>query len=346
MFFRLASGGQYEDPDFEVSDEIKKLIPSNVELVYWVYHRFDKEFYNGMLRAHNRIKPNSWFAGGIWTWSGFSPLNSVSINASKAALDACKETGIKDVFFTMWGDDSAECSKFSALPALFYVSEYAKGNTDERCIKEKFFDKYGIPFDKFMLTELDAGDRERTNVSKYVFYNDLFNGRVDSLIGESTSKEFKLLSRRLASLQNDENWGYVFKTLKTLCDVVALKADMGKRIRRAYNNGCKEEMKLVIDDCRKLKRLMKKFYDAFRIQWFKENKGHGFDVQNIRIGGMISRVEHCIMRLEDYIDGRISHIEEIDTPVLDYYGKGTDYEEGKHYINSFKMNYTANRLSW
>ena len=121
---------------------------------------------------------------------------------------------------------------------------------------------------------------------------------------------------------------------------------MGKRIRKAYSNGDKGEMKIIITDCKKLRRLMQKFYDAFRIQWFKENKGHGFDVHNIRIGGMISRVEHCIMRLEDYAAGNISHIEEIDTPVLDYYGKGTDYVEGKHYINGFKKNYTANRLSW
>ena len=147
-------------------------------------------------------------------------------------------------------------------------------------------------------------------------------------------------------MQNDENFGYVFKTLKALCDVAALKADMGKRIRNAYTEGNKEEMKIIIADCKKLKKLMKKFYDAFRLQWFKENKGHGFDVQNIRIGGMISRVEHCIMRLEDYVSGKISAIEEIDTPVLDYYGRGTDYVEGKHYINTFKKNYTANRLSW
>ena len=61
---------------------------------------------------------------------------------------------------------------------------------------------------------------------------------------------------------------------------------------------------------------------------------------------MICRVENCTRRIEDYVSGKLPCIEEIELPVLDYYGNGTDYKQGKHYINSFKKTFTANRLTW
>ena len=39
------------------------------------------------------------------------------------------------------------------------------------------------------------------------------------------------------------------------------------------------------------------FYDAYRTQWFSENKPHGFDIQDIRLGGVVRRIEHCKTKL-------------------------------------------------
>ena len=121
MFFRIASNGQYYNSDFEVSDDIKALIPDNVELVYWDYYSKDKNHYDKMLNAHNKLKEGTWFAGGAWTWIGFAPNNKFSIETTKAALYGCKKNNINNIFFTLWGDDSCECSKFACIPTLFYI---------------------------------------------------------------------------------------------------------------------------------------------------------------------------------------------------------------------------------
>jgi bifunctional ADP-heptose synthase (sugar kinase/adenylyltransferase) len=160
---------------------------------------------------------------------------------------------------------------------------------------------------------LDLTDNGRcVNPSKYVLYNDLFNGLMDKTITDDLADEHKALSRKLSLLTKDENYGYLFETMKALCDVVALKADLGIRIRKAYDAKNIDELKLVISDCKKLKKLMEVFYDRYEKQWMTENKAVGFDVQDIRIGGMIARVAHCTKRLEKFVNGEIPNIDELE----------------------------------
>lgn len=345
MFFRIASNGDYHNADFEVTDDIKKLIPENVDLVYWDYYFDNKTHYDHMLNVHNKIKDNTWFAGGVWLWEGFAPYNRISINRTEAALYGCEKHNVQDVFFTLWGDDGNECSRFATLPALFYISELAKGNKNVKSIKEKFKEKYGIEFDQFMLLDLTTKDKE-TNPSKYIFYNDLFNRRLDSVIKDETGREFKTLSKKLALLGKDEKFGYLFNTMSKLCKVVSIKADMGKRIHTAYIQKDMESIGELIKECKKLIKAMKSFYEAYKEQWMLENKGHGFDVQDIRIGGMIARTEHCADRLADFVNGKIDKIEELEGESLDYFGRGTDYIQEDVSLNSFKSIFTANVLSW
>lgn len=343
MFFRIASGGEYYNTEFEVSDEVKSLIPDNVELAYWDYYSKDKKHYNDMLRAHKKIKDEIWFAGGIWTWSGFAPYNKFSIDATKAALDGCNKNGIENIVFALWGDDTSECSKFATIPALFYIAEMAKGNKSATSIKEKFKEKFGISFDRFMLLDLTSKG-ERINPSKYVFYNDLFNGRMDTVITDTLKDEHKALSRKLALLKDNEQWGYLFRTQKALCDVVALKADLGIRIRSAYNEKNIDELKNIIADCKKVKKLMEIFYKNYEQQWMRENKGHGFDIQDIRVGGMIARVNHCTERLQQFVDGKIEKIEELEGTLLDFFGRGTNYVKEDKQLADFKYIYSSNML--
>ena len=49
-----------------------------------------------------------------------------------------------------------------------------------------------------------------------------------------------------------------------------------------------------------------------------DNKTSGFDVQDIRIGGVIRRLGACKRRLLDYADGKIDRIEELEGDVLPY----------------------------
>lgn len=345
MFFRLATNGNYYDADISVPEEIKALIPDNVKLCYWDYYHQESDHYKAMLRAHDKIKKGTWFAGGFWTWNGFAPLNDFSIKATKAAVSQCLAADIEDVFFTLWGDDTAECSKFAVLPSMFFAAEYAKGNRNMKSIKEKFKKQFGISFDAFMTLDLGCKDG-LVNPSKYLLYNDLFSGKMDCRIKENAAAEFTSLARKLSRYAKNERWGYLFKTLSCLCRVAALKADLSFRIRPAYHSPNPEELAAVITDCKVLLRRMKEFYSAFEEQWMRENKPQGFDVQDIRLGGMIVRTEHCIKRLEAFAAGKLEKLEELEEAPLEYYGNGTEPVREDTTLNSFKKIFTTNILTW
>jgi hypothetical protein len=55
---------------------------------------------------------------------------------------------------------------------------------------------------------------------------------------------------------------------------------------------------------------------AFEKQWMKENKAAGFEVQHIRLGGLLMRTAACRRRLLDFAKGNIDRIEELEGELL------------------------------
>ena len=346
MFFRLAAGGNYYNSNAGIDSEIKKQIPDNVQLIYWDYYSTDKKHYDKMLTAHEKIKDDTWFAGGLWTWTGFAPHNGFSMKATAAALKSCREHGVQDVFLTMWGDNGGECSRFSLLPSLFYASEIAKGNMNKADIKAKFKEKFGIAFDRFLLLDLPrtpGGDANNYYDSeKYLLYNDCFTGLLDSTLAGGENEQYAKCARRLGLLKNDPEWGYLFETEQALCEALAIKAELGVKTREVYKSRDKEALKALIADYKKLSKKLELFYRAYKKQWFTENKPHGFDVQDIRLGGLMTRVKSCTERLQELYDGKIDVIEELEETQLDFHGGGENYRHAPAVCNGWGYTVTAN----
>lgn len=346
MFFRLAAGGEYYASDAKIDASVGAQIPENVRLIYWDYYSTDKKHYDKMISAHQRLKEDVVFAGGFWTWIGFAPHNGYSIKATTMALKSCLENGVGDVFFTMWGDNGAECSKFAMLPTLFYAAELAKGNKNKADIKAKFKEKYGIDFDRFMLLDLigtpGGTANEPLNAEKYLLYNDCFTGLADSTISGGENEQYAKCARRLGLLKKDENWGYLFAAAQALCEVLAIKAELGVKTRQVYESKDKDALKALIGEYRKLSKKLDTFYKLYKKQWFNDNKPHGFDIQDIRLGGLMTRIESCAERLQDLYEGKIEVIEELEEKQLDLAGNGEVFEQKHKYFNNWGATVTAN----
>lgn len=333
MFFRLLQPsilGDYYDSETVMPDKVSALIPDNVNLIYWDYYSRNQDRYDRNIRSHAAIKENIWFAGGLWSWTGFVPHNRFSIDATGAAFHACIENGVKDVFLTIWGDDGAECSNFSLLPSLYYASEIAKGNNDMDRIKAGFEKKYGIRFDDFMLLDLVGTPHETYKISnpdRYMLFNDCFAGIFDSTIEEEgRAQTYTTCAEQLKALENNEEFGYLFATMSSLCDVLAIKYELGAQTRKAYHAKDMEALKQITEKYSSLLVLLEHFYNCFRTQWFAENKPNGFELHDIRLGGLMQRIKHCRDRLNAYIAGDLDTISELNEPLLDAFGNGTEFE--------------------
>lgn len=343
MFFRLLGNDYYGNENIEIPDSVKKMIPDNVDLVYWDYYSKEKTDYDKRIKAHSAVKDNIWFAGGLWTWSGFAPHNKFSMQTTKAALTSCFEHGIENIFLTMWGDNGAECSKFSVLPSLFYASELIKGNDDINLIKQKFAEKYKIGFDEFTALDLPLtpnGSEAIVNSDKYLFYNDCFMGLFDRNIAENDGADFGKMAKVLEGVPANE-YTYLFEAEAALCRVLEKKCNLGINTRKAYKENDISALKRLVKEYEDVISLTEKFYELYEKQWMIENKPHGFDVQDIRIGGNIKRMTHCKDMLLHFINGELSRIEELEDEPLDIRNR----ENGTHLeFNSWSHSVTANLL--
>lgn len=337
MFYRIANGGDYYAANSKFDTTIKEKIPENLTLVYWDYYNLDKKIYDGMIKGHKQLSEKIIFGGGAWKWSGFAPHNYFSLKATKPAVRACKDGKIKDLFMTMWGDNGGECSSYAVLPTLCYAACIAQDITKMSDIKEKFYEWVGVKYDDFMLLDTpniiestikdnNGGRPQVVNPSKYFLYADCFMSIFQNAEKAEYCEKYTAIARKLkyASKRAGE-YAYLFDTLASLCDLLSVKVNICTRTRDAYASGNKEQLDIVITDYKKMIKLTKTFIDTFRKQWFIENKPHGFDVQDIRLGGLVGRMQACLERLIKYRDGVITSIPELEEKIVPITDKVINY---------------------
>lgn len=322
MFFRLAFHGEYYGNEV---DELKKIqIPENLELGYWDYYSIDPSHYDDMLKRHKLLTDRIAFIGSAWKWTGFIPHNRYSINNGKAALAACKNQKIKSVTITCWGDDGAEASVFSVLPTLY---ENARIAYESEMQYRAFELLTGHSMEEFfVLDEVNPYIEDGTvhnNASKYLLYNDPFIGIFDSVVPNNITDYFRKTSRKLEQIckeKSETEFSYLFETAWNLCQVLEIKADLGNRIKEAYDQDETQILKkLAQEELPELIEKLEIFYKRFRNQWYQENKSFGFEVQTVRLGGLIQRVKDVKQILEAYLCGMCSMIEILEEERLPFH---------------------------
>lgn len=332
MFFRLASGGEYYDPESPIRADIVSLIPEDLKLVYWDYYTEDRAKYEGMMKKHKQLSDNIVFAGGAWKWMGFTPNNAFSRHIGMMAHESCVESGIRETLVTAWGDNGAECSFFAVLPTLQLWAELCYKNTgDEAVLQERFATCAGGDYADFMSLDLanlvpdnPAPGRSmgnQVNPSKYLLYQDVLYGLFDKHVLPEAYKEHYGRSAALLTAAADRNpeWRSLFETQSALCRLLELKASAGIEIREAYHRDDKEALgnfaKTLLPE---LKERILTFIKAYKTQWMQENKIFGLDVFDLRMGGLLQRIETAIVRLNQYVRGEVTRLEELDEPILSF----------------------------
>lgn len=343
MFTRAAYGEN--ETEFDRAEEVKKEVPENVTLVCWDYYHTDEAYFLNKIERYRKLSDRVNFAGGAWTWLGFCPNNDYSVKEIEAAVRACRKQGVKEVYFTMWGDNGGECSPFAVLPALVCGAEFARGNFDMTSIKKRFREVVHEEFDLFCA--LDLPDKiystekpDCCDPSKVLLYTDVFAGIYDKCVRENTAKPYyEALSDRLKAGENGE-WGYLFRTVRALCDVLAVKFELGVVTRKLYRAGDKTALAALANGAyTELLNRLEVFYEVYEACWAAEKKPHGFDVQDARLGGLIRRIAHCKRRLLDYADGKTQSIPELEEEILNPFG--VQKPEGIAY-NYYGALYTVN----
>jgi hypothetical protein len=309
----------YKEVDISVEDKAK--VPKQVSLVYWNYYSGDVEKYRTDIDKHLQFDREVWFAGGAWKWHGFHAGNQKTIDMTYPALTACKEKGVANVLMTMWGDDGNECPAVAVLPGLMYAAELYRGNHDMDDIKRKFQEIVGEDWDEFMQLDLPMQGFQKAdayiNGGKAMLYSDPFLGFFDLTVKGGEGAAFAKLSEDLAKCKA-KNGVYqpVFESMSAYAKLVSVKYELGYWTRKYYLANDKEKLNALLSSYDMVVAFAEEFLDKFEEMWLTYYKPNGFEIQQIRLGGMIARVKGCCARLKKYLCGKIARIEELEEPLV------------------------------
>ena len=338
MFFRMQFGGGYYKSEGSISEDVRAKVPEGLTLIYWDYYNSGEALLQNMFRCHKQFNNPTAFAGGAWKWYGLTTYCWYSLINTAAELKVAKETGVTDIISTGWGDNGSEASQFSNMAVNLYYAENAYGNTSDEMMDLRAKEVFGEDFETLMLFDLPDKltneENRKQNAScpsRYLFFNDPLLGLMDHHMEADKVGAYYASAARTLHAKKDSKFGYGLETLACLCDVLELKATLGIELRAAYKSGNKDELKRLANEV--MPEIIKRtevFYETFKKQWYAENKLFGFEVQDIRFGGIIKRLEAVIEIINMYLDGSLECIEALACDTIPHWDQG----DGKYIIQN------------
>lgn len=139
--------------------------------------------------------------------------------------------------------------------------------------------------------------------------------------GNNLDTYYDLLREKLQDLAGSEAAveDEILELYIHLADVLSVKAGIGNRLCAAYKAkdmaGLKKIANEEIPSCMEKVKEYKRCREAV---WDKESKIYGFEVLDIRIGGLLARMETAQRRLLAYAGGRIDSLPELEEERLPY----------------------------
>ncbi|QIZ05579.1 beta-N-acetylhexosaminidase [Priestia megaterium] len=325
----FAENSPYKDENGSIRRDILEGIP-DVELVYWNYYRKEQEVYERDFHNHKLLGSTPIFAGGAWTWNGLVPNYGKAIATTEAALAACKQEGISEIFVTLWGDNGAETPFATAYPImqLFAEHTYQKEVSIEK-VAERFEFCGGGHFADFMnlklLDETPGVMKDNMNTSmtsKVLLYQDSLIGLYDENVrGLPLGEHYQQLVLVLEKAkQENPAWEALFDLYEQLARVLSDKAEIGIKILAAYQNNDFEQMKSILMILDRIQANVDLLRQKHRDIWFAAYKPFGWEVIDIRYGGVMTRMDSAKYRIQEWLEGRIPRIEELEEKRLHHDG--------------------------
>ena len=338
MYFRMGNPTQdYYAPETRIPDDVKQAIPAEAQLVYWDYYHEDQGFYEDWIQRHRHLGHEPVMASGIWTWGGhFWYAHHKTLANVPPCVRACKRTGVKELFFTLWGDDGAYCEFDSALAGLAYAAELAAsgdGPVHEKTLAQRFHAVCDADWD---LVIQAAGIQTDIHPAS-LFWDDPLLGiywKNECLKGPEhwtrVLRQFNRALRRLKAGRDQEapidfaHWCVATKYLRAI-----IKFRLA--LDTAYATRDTTALAKLQGQARRMPRLLEDCNQSFRRQWMRRNRPEGFETIQNRIGARKQRWLELATRIDELIAGHIDSIPELDeesTHPLTLYTRWRDVVSG------------------
>lgn len=327
MFFRACSeNNEYYNVNVKFTDEIRQTVTDDLGLVYWDYYSTEESIYDLMIQRHKELGGRVIFGGGIWVWGKMNVNYKNTFDVTIPGLRACIKNNVREVFATMWGDNGNQTNAFEAMLGMQLYAEMGYGHEPEdEYLAKRFKACTGESAEAFWalssLDNLGQEDYVNANPSEYLLWQDILIGLLDWHVdGVNISEMYKERKEKLKKhMENSNMCRGIFEYAYKLAAVLEIKADLGVRLKKAYDSGNLSELKLICEKMLpELEKRVTEFKDAFTRLWFSNYKPFGFEVIDMRFGALLTRIGTAQLRIKQYLEGKVAQIEELEPERLPY----------------------------
>ena len=327
MYFRMCNPTQeYYDLDSEIPHDVVNMIPKNSDLVYWDYYHKDKNFYVKFIEKHRKLGYEPLMGSGLWTWESIWNDHDQDVKTVKPCLEACRETKLDEVFFTLWGDNGAFCEINSVLAGLCWAADLAYGGNEDTVRLEAQFKaitgggyKNHLSAARLSAHILNSKEDTKTIGSPFLLWDDPMLGicwdskqNIDADFAEKAIKLYDSICENLAD-QRDDDAAADINHAWLLADFLRLKVAFRRDLLDAYESDDKASMSTIANEVLpEMIRACEAISDSIRKMWHKYFKPFGLEVLQIRQGGQTLRLKEAQCRIKEYIAGTIDSLAELE----------------------------------
>lgn len=323
MYFRFGNEKHvYYAPDAEIPDNVVRAIPREVELVYWDYYHSDKDMYRRMIARHRSMGYEPLMGSGIWTWNRLWYDHKKTTEWAGPCIDVCIEEGLREIFFTMWGDNGAYCDHDSAFAGMAWCADriYSGGKEPDAARLEKRFGavcggSYAAHIEASAISTAVLGLEPSNTLWNDPFadrgFRNLLNDDLSKM--SAAAKTYDKLATRLQKHAKDRSTGDM-RFAYLWARAIAERYGVSAGAVAAYRKGDRKALAKVKEKVPAAARAWRAAADAFRDMWLAHNKPDGLEIMQERFGMIDARYKEMQKSLSGYLTGDADCIPELAAP--------------------------------
>ncbi|MBQ4630772.1 MAG: family 20 glycosylhydrolase [Clostridia bacterium] len=328
---KVLSGNQFaRSANTEIPKSVTDRLPKGFVPAYWNYYSEDINVYKQNMELYRKMAGDVIFWGGIWTWRGAAYDAVMTERLSNPGLMACKELGIRKAIGSIWGN-SGECNYIHTIHGSMYFAEHMYSvNVNTTLLKERFEFITKAKYDAFIEMSYYHNDYDNENnyksyIERYwgkrYFWADVLLGLLDYDLSQKPMASYyaKTAEKFKRFLDKNDSWYEHYLLCYKFFDILSKKCYIAENLKTAYD----ENNLKFLSECVQtfIPELIFAFEETSALHkklWFEMNKPFGYEVEDIKYGGMIKRLHSAKERLSDYLEGKICKIEELEETRLSH----------------------------
>ena len=321
-----------------IPQKVREAVPSGVQISYWDYYTRAKEddslavktYEDGLkfCREFNGCEPV--MASGIWTWVRTWTDYEQSFATIRPCIKGCKRAAVKEIIFTLWGDDGGYCDFDSAFAGLAWTADYCfndeqeNGDRTARLFEAVFGTSYTLQLicGNLTYTYKDKDEKAIKILPGPILWDDPLMAMVFHQFPaykrgllETLLTGYKNILSTLEEHRCDQNAGHL-NYAWNVANVLIQKLELRQRLLIAYAKRDYNTLELIneryIPD---VLDAIDGLLEAFRVQWKRNFKSFGMELMQIRLGGLSERYRELGRTLDELVHGQIDSIGELEVMI-------------------------------